>query len=370
MEIVGIVTLLTSFIITLILTLFVRYLAHTWHFVDAPGPRKIHTTPIALGGGIAIFGGIVFTFVLGLLSAYFLKNTPFDILPAVIYKYLPGVFVMLPKLGIIFCGGLFIFLIGLVDDLKGLSAWWKLGLEVLVGLFLVINGISLSLFLESNPLGHFISGFITIIWIVGIINAFNMLDHMDGLCSGVVSLVSIIFLITALQTGQYFIACALFALIGTSLAFLIFNIHPASIFMGDTGSLFLGFIIAVLTILFTFYRLPYPRYSILTPLLVCAIPLFDMLRVVFIRLKNHRPLFQGDTNHFAHRLVALGMNMRAAVFFIYLITFGTGMSAVLLYHVKAQRIGPVLVVGQVIIFLAIFTLLEEVGRKRKSHQNK
>src|SRR5262249_27379499 len=159
----------------------------------------------------------------------------------------------------------------------------------------------------------------------------NLLDHMDGLSGGVAFLSGAAFLVVAIQTGQTLIAAMLVPLLAACLGFLCFNFPPAKIFLGDAGSLFVGFWLSCLTISFTFYESRYPFYTSLVPLAVLAVPLFDTAVVVLIRLFNHKPIFEGDTNHLAHRLTALGMSRKGAVLTVYALTLTAGFSAVLLY---------------------------------------
>jgi UDP-GlcNAc:undecaprenyl-phosphate GlcNAc-1-phosphate transferase len=371
MSSVILITFLVSFFITLISIPLVKKISLAIDFVDIPGERKVHQHPIPLGGGIAIFLGIIITFSLALFSVYLLKTTRHLLwLPQDIYDYLHGVFQMIPRLSVIFIGASAIFILGLFDDIKKLSASTKLFFQILIGIFIVANGIYFSIFLGISGLwGTIMSSIITIFWIVLVTNSFNLLDHMDGLASGIIAIISTIFLIIALKTGQYFIACFLITIIGPSLAFLIFNFHPAKIFMGDTGSLLLGYLISILTIIFTFYKKPYSYYALFTPILVVAVPVFDTMAVVIIRYLNKKPIFRGDTNHFAHRLVSLGMSIPDAVIFIYLLTLCTGLSAVLLYYLNnspsINLVGAFLIFGQVILLLCIVTILEYSGRKNK-----
>ncbi|MFH1229895.1 MAG: MraY family glycosyltransferase [Planctomycetota bacterium] len=371
MSSVILITFIFSFVITFILIPLVRKISLAINFVDMPGERKVHQHPISLGGGIAIFLGIIITFTAALSFTYLLK-TGFTLrwLPQDIYDYIPGVFQMFPRIFVIFIGASAIFLLGLFDDIKKLSALTKLFFQVLIGIFIVANGIHFSLFLGISGLwGTIIASIITIFWIVLITNSFNLLDHMDGLSSGIVIITSTIFLIIAFKTGQYFIACFLITIIGPSLAFLIFNFHPAKIFMGDTGSLLQGYLISILTIIFTFYKKPYSYYALITPILVVAIPIFDTVVVVIIRYLNKNPIFKGDKNHFAHRLISLGMSIPFAVLFIYLLTLCTGLSAILLYYLNSNPlinfVGALLIFGQVVLILCIVTILEYSGRKSK-----
>ncbi|MFH1226583.1 MAG: MraY family glycosyltransferase [Planctomycetota bacterium] len=371
MNLVVLITCITAFALTLGLVPLVRKISLTIGFVDEPGERKVHKTPMPLGGGIALFLGVLITFILAIGSAYYLekRGQPVSWLPSEVYNYLPGVFKMLPLLSVIFLAGTAMFFLGLYDDMKALSARTKLLFQIIILTFLVVNGLSFSLFLDKYGIaGRIISGAITVGWLVIVTNSFNLLDHMDGLSGGISAIVAGIFLVVALQTGQDFIASFLAAIAGACVAFVLFNFHPARIFMGDAGSLFIGYLIAILTVLFTFYKESYPLYSIFTPLLVVAIPVFDTMAVVIIRLRNRKPIFKGDMNHFAHRLVALGMTVPHAVMFIYFLTFCTGLSAVLLYHIKSASgyIGPLIIFAQVVLLLLIVTFLEYTGRTNKS----
>lgn len=372
MLLVVLVTFLVSFIVTLVLVPLVKKVSLAIDFVDMPGERKVHQQPISLGGGIAIFLGIIITFTLALLCAYLLMvSRPIPWVPPDIYDYLPGVFQMIPRLSVIFIGASGIFILGLFDDVKRLSASTKLLCQIIIGIFVVANGISFSLFL--GPLGFWgkiISAVVTVFWMVLIINSYNLLDHMDGLSSGIAAITATIFLIIAIKTGQYFIASFLITIIGAAVAFLVFNFHPAKIFMGDAGSLLLGYFISILTIQFTFYKEPHSYYALLTPLLVVAIPIFDTIVVILIRFLNKKPIFMGDKNHLAHRLVALGLSVPDAVILIYVLTICAGLSAILLYYLSPDRMvnltGAILVFGQVVLLLCIVTLLEYTGRKNKN----
>jgi len=190
---------------------------------------------------------------------------------------------------------------------------------------------------------------------VGITNSFNLLDHMDGLSAGVAAVSGACFLAVAVHTQQWFIAALVAALIGAALGFLRFNFPPASIFLGDAGSQFLGFLLACLTVSFTFYGRSYPLYSYAVPLVILAVPLYDTASVVLLRLRQGRSPFEADRNHFAHRLADLGLTHRGAAVVIYFLTLVTGASAVLLYDVGPS--GALVILGQILgIFVIIGTL--------------
>jgi len=339
---------IASFAATLALTPVMIRLARRVQFLDFPGPRKIHTQPIPYGGGLPVAA----TVLIGTLAARNLMSYGGLNLPEpVSLKSFPwGVYAM---------GSLVILALGVVDDRRKLSAGIKLLVQAIVSVGVSLGGARLQLF--DAPL--VVSVAITTVWIVAITNSFNLLDHMDGLCSGVALLSGAAFLIVALQTGQPLIAVMIVPLLGAAAGFLCFNFPPARIFLGDAGSLFIGFWISCLTISFTFYKASYPLYTYFVPLAVLAVPIFDTAVVVIIRLFNRKPIFEGDTNHFAHRLTALGMSRTGAVLTVYAMTLTAGLSAVLLYIVE-QR-GALLILMQLLLTFGIITLLEAAGRRHE-----
>lgn len=284
--------------------------------------------------------------------------------PAEALKHLPGALSKAPQLIVIAVGALVLFAAGLVDDLRELAWGWKLLLQVGVAAGTVAAGVRLSLFMEEGPAWtHAVAAVVTVLWMVGVTNAFNFLDNMDGLSIGVAIVCSVSFLVVAVLTGQDFIALFLAALLGACVGFLPYNFSPASVFLGDAGSTVIGFLLASLTVLFTFYSEGYPLFAVLVPLIVLAVPLFDTVTVIWIRVREGRSPFRGDNSHLSHRLVALGLSRPAAVLTIWLLTLVTGVSAVLLYQVQA--LGAALVAAQVVLVLAIVVILETSGRRRQ-----
>jgi len=309
-------------------------------FLDHPGPRKIHTEPIPYGGGLVVAAAV-------LVACYVASRRGLPLAP----KAFPYVVYAL--------GALVILVLGLVDDRRKLSAGFKLFVQAIVAAGVAIGGERLRMF-DIPPA---ISVAVTVLWILAVTNAFNLLDHMDGLSSGVALLAGSAFLVVALQTGQPLIAAMIVPLLGACAGFLLFNFPPAKIFLGDAGSLFIGFWLSCLTISFTFYvkNDRYELYTYFVPLAILAVPLFDTASVVLIRLLNRKPLFEGDTNHLAHRLTALGMSRRGAVLTVYALTLTAGISAVLLYHVT--QTGALLILVQLFLTFGIITLLETAGRR-------
>jgi UDP-GlcNAc:undecaprenyl-phosphate GlcNAc-1-phosphate transferase len=217
-------------------------------------------------------------------------------------------------------------------------------------------------FLDNLGAGRWPSVAVTVIWIAAITNAFNFLDNMDGLSAGVAAVCATAFLITTILIGQWFVAATLALLLGSTLGFLCWNFPPARIFMGDSGSLVIGFILGVLTVRTTF--LPPGEnfgagwYSIFAPLIVLAVPLYDLLVVSLIRLSRGHSPFRGDTNHFSHRLVARGMSRRTAVLCIYVVTAATSTSAIVLPWTRSG-LAAVLIFSQTMLVLALVALLEQ-----------
>jgi UDP-GlcNAc:undecaprenyl-phosphate GlcNAc-1-phosphate transferase len=350
-----------SFAFSLALTPAVRAVSRARGFVDEPGPRKIHASPVALGGGVAIFGAVWLPLAAALAAVCFAPDALAKTLPR-IAEHIPGARSEAGRGAVVLAGGLAMFVLGLVDDVKGLGPKIKLAVQVAVGAGLAASGIRLSTFLDAYSGGAFVQSVVTVGWFVVVTNAFNLLDNMDGLAAGVAATAAGAFGVIALATGQLFIAVPLFALAGGALGFLAYNRPPATVFMGDAGSLTLGYHLAVLTILFTFYEKGHPLTVYFVPLLVMAIPLYDTASVVLIRLRSGRPIMVGDTNHFSHRLVALGLSRGAAVGVIVALTGVMGLAAIQLYRLdSAWGVLPFAQAGAV---LAVVAVLEVAGRRK------
>jgi UDP-GlcNAc:undecaprenyl-phosphate GlcNAc-1-phosphate transferase len=333
---------------TVVLTPLMIRLARRTGFLDHPGPRKIHTEPIPYGGGL-----VVAVSALSIATAGVVVGPARSAAPPPLKVLGPG------TLLIFAAASLVILVLGVVDDRKKLSAAFKLFIQTIVASGVAVWGQRLQLFDAPAVVGVAV----TVLWILAVTNAFNLLDHMDGLSSGVALLAGSAFLVVALQTGQPVLASLLVPLLGACAGFLVFNFPPAKIFLGDAGSLFIGFWLACLTTSFTFYvkDADYRLYTYFVPVAVLAVPLFDTASVVIIRLLRRRPIFEGDTNHLAHRLTALGMSRRSAVLTVYALTLAAGISAVLLYFVDQK--GAMLILVQLLLTFGIITLLEASGRR-------
>jgi UDP-GlcNAc:undecaprenyl-phosphate GlcNAc-1-phosphate transferase len=246
--------------------------------------------------------------------------------------------------------------LGMYDDKHDLKAGAKLVGQVAIALCVVLAGVRITVFVAND----FVSVLLSVLWIVTITNAMNFLDNMDGLCAGVGLVCAGLFALIAGIQEQYFVCVLALALAGALLGFLPHNFKPASIFLGDAGSHFVGFMLAVLPMLGTFYREGTPTHlPVLIPLLVLAVPLFDMAMVMWIRLRRGQPVYVGDVNHISHRLVRLGLPQSWAVTLIYLITLTLGLGATVLLWSELQA--AMMVIVQAFCILAIVTLLERLG---------
>ncbi|HWE02130.1 MAG TPA: MraY family glycosyltransferase [Tepidisphaeraceae bacterium] len=353
-----------SFTISFLATLVVRDVARIIGFVDKPGGRKIHANPKPLGGGVAIFLGFALPVLIGLIvihfarpPAGFISSSPGH--PSPIPAYWSGVRERTPVALELVGAALAMHLLGLWDDRKALGPYSKLlmQLSIITALVLLNNEIRALTFLGTAP-----SIVLTVLWIGAVTNAFNFLDNMDGLSAGVAAVCTTAFLIATLSIQQWFVAASLALLLGSLLGFLCFNFAPASIFMGDSGSLVIGLLLGALTVRTTFLppgvRFGAGWYAVFAPIIVLAVPLYDLVVVSALRLMRGKSPFVGDTNHFSHRLVARGMSRRTAVLCLYLLSAATALAAIILAHAPTTFIA-VLVFIQTLLILGVVMLLEQ-----------
>ena len=344
-----------------------------WGLVDRPGVRKVHATPTPTGGGLAIWLGIVAPLAVGQLVLWVLtvgqqgQAAAAFPLPRLVEVHLGGLLQQSGKLWALLAGGTVLMLLGLVDDLRGLGWKIRLGAQTLVAVVLVLCGWQLSLFVDVPV----ITGLLSVVWIVGLVNSFNMLDNMDGLSAGVAAIAAatlggVMLLAPDPVTNQpqLFVGGFLLVIVGSLLGFLWHNRPPARLFMGDAGSYLVGYLLAMATLTATFAGENVPRHAILAPLCVLAVPLYDTLTVVFIRLRSGRSPFSGDKSHFSHRLVELGMTNGQAVLTIYLATATCGLGALLLHQVDGVGAGVILLL--VACILVLVGILETAGRRGQS----
>jgi UDP-GlcNAc:undecaprenyl-phosphate GlcNAc-1-phosphate transferase len=310
-----------GFIIALLssalLTPLCAKLAYWMGAVDRPEARKVHTKIMPRLGGLAIYGGLVLSF--GVLARFL----PAEFLSAADVRLVRGLLI----------GGTAITLLGVIDDRYALAAKVKLAGQIVVAIVVVACGVQIDVvhlpFTSAayTPLTTGISYVVTILWIVGVTNAINLIDGLDGLAAGVAGIALGTMLIIAYVTGFMPVVLLCTLLLGAVFGFLVLNFYPAKIFMGDTGSMLLGFAIATLSIAgFKQATL----VSFLTPLLIIGVPLSDTFYAIVRRRTNHLPIFAPDKGHLHHRLQALGFSHRSTVLIIYSIAAFFGLLA--LFH--------------------------------------
>lgn len=286
-----------ALIVTYGFTPLARQIAFKVKLLDEPNHKKSHSHPTPLLGGLAIY--IAF-------FAAVLLTTDFN-------DYIYGIWI----------GATIIFLLGIVDDKLGMMPKMKLSGQILAAFVVYKFGLRVSTFED-----YYVSMFFTIFWIVGITNAFNLLDNLNGLSSGIAGIAAVFFGIIAIRDSQIYVAVLSFALAGACFGFLKHNFPKASIFMGDSGSMFIGFILACLAIL-EVWKTDMISLSLAIPVLILGYPIFDTSLVTFIRLKEKRPIFIGGRDHSSHILASLKFKKIRAVLLIYIITCLLGLSAFL-----------------------------------------
>ncbi len=354
--------ILSSLLVPVMIKLAFRY-----DVLDRPGYHKTHHNVHPLLGGGAIYATFMIVILTGIALLGVVKFWGVSSFPELqhhLLNQLPGFSVVFPKLLGLLAGGTLMFILGLMDDMRGVGFSYKLKFVIqgMAATILVASGIRLEFL--PHPILNIL---VTILWLVGITNSFNLLDNMDGLSSGVAVIISGILGILTIQQGQYFSALILLALTGSALGFLFYNFHPSKIFMGDAGSLFIGFTLAALAISSSYVTTKsVSELPVVVPVLVLGVPLFDTFSVMIIRWKEKRSLFVGDNSHFSHRLVKLGMSVRQAVVFIYLVTFCVGVSAILIPELNLFK-SIIVLIQEGLIFGLITLLMIKGNRLRLLH---
>lgn len=296
---------------SLLATPLARALARRWGVLDQPSQRKVHLSPTPLLGGMAIYAG----FWLSVLAvSRFEVAAPEVFLPATTRE-----------LAAIFVATLTLMLVGVADDKLrgGLPPGTKLAAQLIAAAVAIAGGLQLRVF--EVP---WLDIALTVLWIVGLSNAINLLDNMDGLSAGATAIAAVFFFAIAALNGQVLVGAMALALAGACIGFLRYNFNPAAVFMGDTGTLFMGFLLAVIGLKL---KASGPGWwSFILVVVVLALPIFDTSLVTAYRLRNRRALAQGGKDHTSHRLVKLGLAQRRAVLVLYGAAVCAGMVALAL----------------------------------------
>lgn len=291
------------------------------NLVDDPGERKIHDKPIPLAGGLAVLTGILATLIAGLLfSRAGVDNS--QVMPPIAYGYSRRVVELLAIAG----GAIGITVLGLIDDRHELKPLPKFAGQFFVALLVAAAGLRITLFVHNIVFSYAI----TIVWLLAVINAFNFMDNMNGLCAGLGATGALMFAVIAATNGEYLVALMGFLMCGALLGFLPWNFPNARAFLGDSGSHLVGYLLGVMAILPHFYTKLHPRpLAVLSPLLVLAVPLIDLAQVVIVRTLDRKPFWIGDTRHLSHRLVHQGLSQTRAVLLLWLMAVMIGVLATL-----------------------------------------
>jgi UDP-GlcNAc:undecaprenyl-phosphate GlcNAc-1-phosphate transferase len=328
--------------------------------LDLPGPRKVHVDPIPLTGGWAIFGTLTAVVWGHLIAAYVIRGSEIDLyLGDRLQYYVEQTPKLMSKVAPVYVGALAMFVVGLVDDVKGMSVKARLVVQVGIASFLAGLGFHPNLgFLSAG-----VASGVGVLWIVGITNAFNFLDGLDGLSAGVAMVGTMALLSVMGITIQPDVVFFLAALAGTLMGFLRYNYHPARVFLGSSGSLLVGYLMAMGTLQVTYMKGTSDNWlmPLLTPIFVLAIPLYDTTSVVVIRLIQKRSIAIGDQSHFHHRLMRLGFSHRQTVAFMVLLSFSVALSAVRL--VQATMFQSLVILVQILSMLSLIILAERVAAK-------
>jgi len=335
--------LLISFIITLLITPFLRRMALSLGACDRPSPRRINKKPVPNLGGVALYFGIL----VGILATLPLSA---------------------PIQGLLL-GCTIIVIVGVVDDLRGLSPGVKFMGQLLAAISLLPFGVEIQF--VTNPWGGmiFLGAWgipLTLLWVVGITNTVNFIDGLDGLAAGIALIASVTLAVVAMQEGQSGAAVLSLIIAGSVAAFLIFNFHPAKIFMGDTGAMLLGFILATTSIVGALKSAT--AMTVLVPIMALGVPITDTLLAILRRKKNGHPIALADKDHIHHRLLRVGFSHRGAVLISYGTTAFLGIMAILINaNGGTEGIVLFLLVAVLIGFggwrLGLFKIKKETGEK-------
>lgn len=312
----------------------VEKLAFRLGAVDQPNARKVHEEPMPRMGGLSIYLGFVVVILASLLATSGLSRSIMGIL----------------------IGATIVFIVGAIDDVYRLSAWTKLFAEIVAALIVVLLGVQMQVL--TNPFDGVIRlgqmGIpLTMFWIIGVTNAVNLIDGLDGLAAGVSGIAAITIGVVALRSDQYLVGFMALVLAGAVAGFLPRNFFPARIFMGDSGALFLGFVLACLSV--TGLAKSAALISLFVPVIILGIPIFDTFFAIVRRVNNGMPIFKPDKAHLHHRLMDMGNSHRRTVIIIYIISILLGAVGVLLMYLTSP---------QAMLILAILTVAMVIGAGR------
>ncbi len=341
-----IITIIGSCVLTLILVPMNILFSRKIGSVDKPRSRSIHDTITPKSGGLSIFIAILITqLVLILIHKQELNDLIYGLM----------------------IGGFLIVVLGLLDDIFDLHAWLKVVIEI--GIVFIMINFNFKIELLTNPFGNplqmgVLSFPLTIIWFLLVINAINLIDGLDGLASGIIAIVSLILGIAGLTTGNQFVSLFSFSIMGACIGFLKYNFHPARIFLGDAGSLYLGFNIAALSIAGNAQYKGATALTMLVPIIVLSVPLLDTGVTIFRRIKSTKHIFQADKNHLHHKLLGIGLSYKTVVLIGYFITLLFGLISLGFLLVDRKILLSLLVGMGILIFIIFYNIIKSEFLKK------
>lgn len=317
---------IAALVLALVFVPLAMKLAYKIGAVDKPNARKVHTKIMPRMGGL----GIYLAYIIVVLATQKMNM----------------------QLAGLLLGSTILVVLGIFDDMKDLNAKFKLLIQVLAAVIVMAFGVRIEFM--TNVFGggaiylDILSLPITLLWIVGITNAINLIDGLDGLAGGIATIAALSMAVVGWIYGQYLMASMAIILAGATMGFLRYNFHPAKVFMGDTGSLFLGFNLSVLAIMGVAKSVTF--ISLAAPVLVLGVPIFDTFFAILRRKMNHKPIFAADKDHLHHRLLGMGFSHRKTVLIIYAISFFLALSAILITYLStAEAVAVVAIVLSVIL---------------------
>ena len=340
---------LTSFLVALLVAFasapLFRVLALRWGMVDAPAVRKLQQIPVPLLGGAAVYLGVIAG---SLVVPLYMKSHQ-----------------------ALFLGSTLIFLVSLFDDKKEVSARARLAVQFLAAGIVIFSGLRIS-FLPNVWWGDVLEILITFVWILGITNAFNYLDGADGLCSGLTAVAAFFFFVILLTTGQVDLIFLPAAVMGACVGFFPHNFVRGKMFLGDAGSMFLGFTMAGFALTGSWAGQNIIR--IVVPILILGVPIFDMIFTTVMRFRERkaRTLIQwleyAGRDHFHHYLMDLGLGPRGAIFFIFAISFSMGINALIISNATDWIFGFLMILQSGVTFFLVGVLMVMGRRLRKEQE--
>lgn len=337
-----------ALVLTVTATFFCKKLAVKLDIMDRPKNEmhKGHKKATPLLGGLAMFIGFSLTLAMSVLL--FIKyGEKFPI-------QLSGNNILMRSVWI-YVGGLFCIILGLADDIRGMKAHWKFGGQFIIALIAVLlGGVRISAFIQND----IFTSFVTVFWFMLLMNSINFFDNMDGLAVGTVCIGMGIFAVIAALNGQFLVGSFSFVFTGVTMGFWIFNHSPASIFMGDSGSHFIGYFSAVVSSSVTYFHFneSLTHFPVLVPFFVLALPLFDTMMVCIIRYRLGKPFWIGDHNHISHRFVRMGLSRKYAVLMVHILALIIGLGAFPLIWGEFKI--AIIMLAQILLLLTLVTVLQ------------